>query len=195
MKRREFILAMSAAASTLALGACGKSEDGNEIVLAQPEHPLDAHFPRYTDFDPAVRCFRRAVESHDSKIPVEAIEQLLRGEHGHPRRAAPLLEDHSQVARHHAHAEPVELVVLAAVDRVELLLRDPVRPQDHDDRLGADDPGARLLGDVRHVTQVIEVPVPVGRGPRWFRAAGQRPDQGRNCFLFFSLFGRYSSIT
>jgi hypothetical protein len=54
MQRREFILAMSAAASTLALGACGKSEDGNEIVLAQPEHPLDAHFPRYTDFDPAV---------------------------------------------------------------------------------------------------------------------------------------------
>ena len=54
MQRREFILAMSAAASTLALGACGKSEDGSETVLTQPAHPLDAHFPRYTAWDPAV---------------------------------------------------------------------------------------------------------------------------------------------
>ena len=54
MQRREFILAMSAAASTLALGACGKSEDGSVAVSAPPAHPLDAHFPRYTAWDPVV---------------------------------------------------------------------------------------------------------------------------------------------
>ncbi|MCW8925020.1 MAG: hypothetical protein OQJ84_02095, partial [Xanthomonadales bacterium] len=58
MQRRDFIVAMSAAISTLALGGCKDSDSGpgmtNQVAQPAPEYPLDALFPRYTDFDPAV---------------------------------------------------------------------------------------------------------------------------------------------
>ena len=54
---------------------------------------------------------------------------------------------------------PCVVVVLSPADRVQLLVRYSVRPEDRDRRLGADDFGARLLRDVRDVPQVIEVPM------------------------------------
>ena len=59
MQRREFIKTVSAAASTLALGACTDSNDG--AVVAQDSakttgttYSLDSLFPRYTEYDPKV---------------------------------------------------------------------------------------------------------------------------------------------
>ncbi len=57
MQRREFLLAMSAAVSTLALGGCSEQNDVpgvGKVIPATPEFPLDALFPRYTDYDPQV---------------------------------------------------------------------------------------------------------------------------------------------
>jgi hypothetical protein len=49
MQRREFLLAMSAAASALAIGGCKESGSGpgtaTPVAEAIPEHLLDALFP------------------------------------------------------------------------------------------------------------------------------------------------------
>lgn len=57
MQRREFIMALSAAVSTLAIGGCKDQDNGPNMTSTETgdlTHPLDKLFPRYTDFDPKV---------------------------------------------------------------------------------------------------------------------------------------------
>jgi len=66
MQRRDFIMAMSAAVSTLAMGGCNKTDNGSVVAKSaaksadvnlepgKPTYHLDSLFPRYTDFDPKV---------------------------------------------------------------------------------------------------------------------------------------------
>jgi len=66
MQRRDFLIAMSAMASTLAVSGCADPNDGSigakgapgitdsGAKLSGPGYHLDSVFPRYTDFDPKV---------------------------------------------------------------------------------------------------------------------------------------------
>ena len=66
MQRRDFLTAMSAMASTLAVSGCADPNDGSIEAkgtpgstdsgskLTESGYPLDDVFPRYTDFDPIV---------------------------------------------------------------------------------------------------------------------------------------------
>ena len=59
----------------------------------------------------------------------------------------------------HADAKAVELIIFPADYRVQLVVRNPLRTQDHHRRFRANHLRAGLSRDVRHVTQVIEVSV------------------------------------
>jgi hypothetical protein len=66
MQRRDFLMAMSAMASTLAVSGCADPNEGSNGATSTPvttdsgakltasEYPLDGVFPRYTNFDPKV---------------------------------------------------------------------------------------------------------------------------------------------
>jgi hypothetical protein len=66
MKRRDFLIAMSAMASTLAVSGCADPNDGSigakdslantdpGSKLTGPKYDMDSVFPRYTDYDPIV---------------------------------------------------------------------------------------------------------------------------------------------